>query len=208
MIINKNKEVTQTKNCRRKNSNKETADDDQVLDEDERNMLKTTQGVIIQNVRICDGHCGIMIWRMGSIWIEKSVFFNLSYDVCCLQSSRCVLFQNRFYNCAMTGIFLKDHSVRFIAGNGIYENTEALSKSAAFPQTYGKDWTNEDFHYGFFSVSVFKSEWKAVDLVTFIEKIPSGKTAMKYLVCGFWERAKREFAKFLLQQSPLLSMKS
>ena len=61
MIINKNKEVTQTKNCRRKNSNKETADDDQVLDEDERNMLKTTQGVIIQNVRICDGHCGIMI---------------------------------------------------------------------------------------------------------------------------------------------------
>ena len=61
MIINKNKELAQTENYRRKNSNKETADDDQVLDEDERHLLKTTQGVIIQNVRICDGNCGVMI---------------------------------------------------------------------------------------------------------------------------------------------------
>ena len=61
MIINKNKELAQTENYRRKYSNKETADDDQVLDEDERHLLKTTQGVIIQNVRICDGNCGVMI---------------------------------------------------------------------------------------------------------------------------------------------------
>ena len=101
-------------------------------------MLKTTQGVIVQNVRICNGHGGVMICRMWKIWIEKSVFCNLSYGVCFLQSSSCVLFQNRFYNCETTGIFLKDHSVGFIAGNGIYENTKAGSKILVFPQTYVK----------------------------------------------------------------------
>ena len=129
-VINNNKELTQTENYKRKNSDKETADNDRVLDEDERHLLKTTQGVIVQNVRICNGHGGVMICRMGQIWIEKSVFCNLSYGVRCLQSSRCVLFQNRFYNCETTGIFLKDHSVGFIAGNEIYENTEAGSKTS------------------------------------------------------------------------------
>ena len=43
---------------------------------------------------------------------------------------------------------------------------------------------NEVSHY-IFSGSVFKSELKAEDLVTFIEKIPNEKRAVKYLVCGF-----------------------
>ena len=151
MIINKNKEETQTENYERKNSNKETADDDRVLDEHERHLLKTTQGVIVQNVRICNGYGGVMICRMGQIWIEKSVFYNLSYGVRCLQSSRCVLFQNRFYNCETTGIFLKDHSVGFIAGNEIYEISEAGSKTVVFPQCYGKHWSeNEIFYFRFY----------------------------------------------------------
>ena len=129
-MINKNKEVTQTENYKRKNSNKDIVDNDLVLGEDERHLLKTTQGVIVQNVRVCNGHGGVMICRMGQIWIEKSVFCNLSYGVRCLQSSRCVFFQNRFYNCETTGVFLKDHSVGFIAGNEIYENTEAGSSSS------------------------------------------------------------------------------
>ena len=45
---------------------------------------------------------------------------------------------------------MKDHSVGFIAGNEIYENTEAGSNSLVFPQTYGKYCTNDVFHYGFF----------------------------------------------------------
>ena len=113
-------------------------------------MLKTTPGVIVQNVRICNGHGGVMIGRIGQIWTEKSVYCNLSYSVRCLQSSKCMLFQNRFYNCNTTGIFMKDHSVGFIAGNEIYENTETGSNSLVFPQTYGKYCTNDVFHYGFF----------------------------------------------------------
>ena len=132
-VISNNKEVTQTEYYKKKDSNKETADSDRVLDENERHLLKTTQGVIVQNGRICNRHGGVMICRMGQIWIEKSVFCNLSYGVHCLQSSSCVLFQNRFYNCETTGIFLKDHSVGFIAGNEICENTEAGSKTAVFP---------------------------------------------------------------------------
>ena len=89
-MINENKEVTQTENYKRKNSNKDIVDNDLVLGEDERHLLKTTQGVIVQNVRVCNGHGGVMICRMGQIWIEKSVFCNLSYGVRCLQSSRCV----------------------------------------------------------------------------------------------------------------------
>ena len=131
IIINKNKEVTKTENYKRKNLNKDIVDDDRVLGENERHLLKATQGVIVQNVRICNGHGVVMICRMGQIWIEKPVFlYNLSYGVRCLQSSRCVLFQNRFYNCETTGVFLKDHSVVFIAGNEIYENTEGGSSSS------------------------------------------------------------------------------
>ena len=127
MIINKNKEVTKTENYKRKNSNKDIVDDDRVLGEDERHLLKTTQGGIVQNVRICNGHGGVMICRMGQIWVEKSVF---SYN------SRCVLFQNRFYNCEMTGVFLKDHSVVFIAGNDMRTLKEVVAVVVHIP------WTN------------------------------------------------------------------
>ena len=151
IIINKNKEVTQTENYKRKNSNKDIVDNDLVLGEDERHLLKTTQGVIVQNVRICNGHGGVMICRMGQIWIEKSVFCNLSYGVRCLQSSRCVLFQNRFYNCEATGVFLKDHSVGFIAGNEIYENTEAGSSSSLSTFLWQTLHKNEVVFMDFFS---------------------------------------------------------
>ena len=37
-------------------------------------------------------------------------------------------------------------------------------------------------------------------VVTIIEEILNGKRAVKWLECGFWEKPKRKFPKFLLQQ--------
>ena len=102
-----------------------TNEEDAVLDAQAKYLLKATQGVIISNVKISNGRGGLTICRMGQAWIENSTFHNLSYGVRCLQNSKCVLLNNKIYSCDTTGIFMRDHSVAFIAGNQIFTNGEA-----------------------------------------------------------------------------------
>ena len=52
-----------------------------LLDSNVCNMLKTSQGVIINNVRVCNGLGGVTVYRMGQVWIENSTFHNLVYGI-------------------------------------------------------------------------------------------------------------------------------
>jgi len=104
---------------------KKLPEDPDALEADAKQVIRLMRGVIVKNIKVCNGHGGIMICRFGQVWIEESVFCNLSYAVRCLQNSRCVLLSNHMFNLESTGLFIKDHCKAFIAGNHIYSNGEA-----------------------------------------------------------------------------------
>ena len=52
-----------------------------LLDANVHNMLKSSQGVIINNVRVSNGLGGVTVYRMGQAWIENSTFHNLVYGI-------------------------------------------------------------------------------------------------------------------------------
>ena len=55
--------------------------DSLLLDASIRTMLKNSQGVIINNVRVSNGLGGVTVYRMGQAWIENSTFHNLVYGI-------------------------------------------------------------------------------------------------------------------------------
>jgi len=123
--------TTRTNDNKKKNrinsssTNKDKEQDDSVLDSNTRTVLKTAQGVIINNVRISNGWGGITVCRMGQAWIENSSFHNLAYGIRCLHNSKCVILNNKIHSCETTGIFLREHSTGLVAGNQIFANGEA-----------------------------------------------------------------------------------
>ena len=55
--------------------------DKTLLDAGVYNLLKTSQGVIINNIRVSNGVGGVTVYRMGQAWIENSTFHNLAYGI-------------------------------------------------------------------------------------------------------------------------------
>eukprot|EP00111_Clytia_hemisphaerica_P025026 TCONS_00073696-protein len=99
--------------------------DNSILDSNTRGILKTAQGVIINNIRVSNGWGGITVYRMGQAWIENSTFHNLVYGIRCLQSSKCIILNNKIHDCETMGVFFRDHSTGLVAGNQIFSNGEA-----------------------------------------------------------------------------------
>lgn len=95
------------------------------FDGDVKSLLRLTQGVIINNIRVSNGRGGVTICRMAQAWVENSTFHDLSYGIRCLQNSKCNILNNKIYSCETTGIFMRDHSTGLIANNQIFSNGEA-----------------------------------------------------------------------------------
>ena len=95
------------------------------LDDEARAMLRSIQGVIIRNNRICSGRGGITVCRMAQGWVEGNVMYDLVYGVRCVQSSKLGLLNNKIYSCETSAVIMREHSTGLIAGNQIYGNNEA-----------------------------------------------------------------------------------